>query len=115
VRILDENYVFLPPEIPSPTSLTQPCSQARVPARIVRHSFDPCAFFDGKKNSDCETNGDLLFPPPIGVTAGMGRERELTERDGSRKRSRNYSRELRERTSVGDKDRLVRAQCVALF
>jgi len=31
------------------------------------------------------------------ITTGMGRERELLECDGSRKRSQNYSRELRER------------------
>jgi len=30
----------------------------------------------------------------------MGRERELRERDGSHKRSRNHSRKLRERTPL---------------
>jgi len=40
--------------------------------------------------------------PPRGTqaTTGRGRERELRERDGSHKRSRNYSRKLRERTPL---------------
>jgi len=38
--------------------------------------------------------------PPRGSTTGMGRERELRERDGAHKRSRNYSRKLRGRTPL---------------
>ena len=49
----------------------------------------------------------------------MGRERELRERDGSHKRSRNYSRELRKCTpqdqiSDADSDPFVTETCVTL-
>jgi len=57
-------------------------------------------FLSGKKNRDFETKGLSYLCPPRKVTTGMGRERELTERDGSSKHSRNYSQELRERTSL---------------
>jgi len=46
-----------------------------------------------------------------GTTTGIGREQELRERDGSHKRSQNYSRKLRERTPL----RLVHSWAVFLF
>jgi len=74
--------------------------------QIVQHSSDPWQWeekssllFWRKKNRDFETKG-VDLSPPRDATTGMGRERELREHDGSHKRSRNYSRELRERTPL---------------
>jgi len=68
-----------------------------------RHSSDPwkkksSLLFRWKKNRDFETKRVDLSPP--GGTLPEGRERDLRERDGSHKRSRNYSRELRECTPL---------------
>jgi len=71
--------------------------------QIVRHSSDPC-----EKNWVCCLGGKKSWfrnkgswpVPPRGDTTGMGRERELRERDGSHQRSRNYSWELRKRSPL---------------
>jgi len=61
------------------------------------HSSDPWGnksslLFGGEKHRDFETKGVDLSPvPPREDTAGMRRERELSERDASHKSSRNYS------------------------
>ena len=68
-----------------------------IPLTLGRENRVCC--FGGQKIPDFETKG--VWPVPSREdTTGMGREREswLRERDGSYKRSRNCSRELRERT-----------------
>jgi len=56
-----------------------------------------CCF--GGKKSRLRNEGSWPVPP-WGDTTGVGRERELREHDGSHKRSRNYSRKLRECTPL---------------
>ena len=93
-------FPWTPPPRPQRSHVRQP----RVPPRNVRHSSDPWEeksnlLFWREKNRDFETKG-VDQVPPGGTTTGIGRKRELRERDGSHKRSRNYSRKLRERTPL---------------
>ena len=71
-----------------------------IPLTLGRKNRIGC--FGGIKNLDFEMKGADQSPPRgTQATTGRGRERELRERDGSHKRSRNYSRKLRERTPLG--------------
>jgi len=69
--------------------------------------------FGGKKNHDLEKahkqirNEGSWTVSLRATTTGMGKEREFRERDGSHKRSRKYSRKLRERTPLQWKKRAV--------
>jgi len=70
-----------------------------IPLTLGRKNRIGC--FGGIKNLDFEMKGADQSPPRgTQATTGRGRERELRERDGSHKRSRNYSRKLRERTPL---------------
>jgi len=90
----------LPPRAPSIAMFRQP----HVPPRNVRHSSDPweeksnLLFWRGKKL--WIWNEGSWPVPPRATTTGMGRERELRERDSSHKHSRNYFWKLRERTPL---------------
>jgi len=94
----------VPPAPPPPRTQRSHVRQPRVLARIARHSSDPwkkksSLLFRRGKKSWLRNKGSWLVPLRVDTT-GMGRERELRERDSSHKRSRNYSRELRERTPL---------------
>jgi len=72
-----------------------PPATSDIPLTLGRKNRIRC--FGGKK---MWLRNEGSWPvPPRGTTTEMGRERELRERDCSHKRSRNYSRKLRERTT----------------
>jgi len=90
----------------------EPPPRAPSATMFARHPFLPATsdilLTLGRKNRICCFGGGKSWlrnegswpVPSRGTTTGMGGERELRERDGSHRRSRNYSRKLRERTQL---------------
>ena len=69
--------------------------------------FETLRFFNVSKSKRCK----ILLPGGLGPLWEREREWELRERNGSRKHSRSYSRELWERTPLVS----VRRNCTVLF
>ena len=88
----------LPPHPPQSGPACSTTTLASPPRPIF---LGPCTkiFFLAGKKSLLRTDGVDLYPP-TGVTMGMGGERELRERNDSRKHSRSYPREFWGRTPL---------------